>query len=149
MSEKTFTTEIDLPIHRVAELFMDKNNLNAWQKELVRYQHLSGTPGEAGSKTKLEYKSVTIIETITAVHLPSGMSGEYEHQRNGKTIMSHKTDYHFTALNDHKTKYELKISDEKFYGFLPKLMSGMMAGAVKKHYNRWLAQFKVFAEKER
>jgi hypothetical protein len=54
--------EINLPINRVVELFMDKNNFREWKKEFIGYEHISGTPGEIGAVTKLIYKKEIMFE---------------------------------------------------------------------------------------
>ena len=48
-----YTLEINLPINKVVELFMDKNNFREWKIDFICYMHISGTPNEAGAITKL------------------------------------------------------------------------------------------------
>ena len=60
---------INLPRTKVIELFDSTENLYKWQPGLMSFDHLSGTPGEVGAKSKLLYKmgcrEIEMIETIT------------------------------------------------------------------------------------
>jgi hypothetical protein len=144
-----YSIEIDQPLQKVVELFINKDNLNKWQKKLVGYELISGTPNTVGAVTKLNYKGVTIFETITASSLPAEIAGQYEHKHNDKTVMSHSTSHQFSSSGQNKTRYEMDIRNEIFFGFLPKLMSGLMAGAIKKYNQGLLNDFKSFAEQTR
>jgi len=143
----TCTTEINLPIRKVVELYVNKNNLKEWQKELISYDHISGIPEEVGAVTRLKYKSVTIFETITFKNIAFEINGEYEHKRSEKTILVHKASNRFSSLKENRTLYEMEIETIKIFGILPKLMSLVMGGAAKKYYQNLLYQFKKFAEK--
>ena len=142
-----FSSEINLPLEKVFELFLNKDNLKEWQKELISYEHISGTPGEVGAVTKLNYKSVTIIETITFKNIPHEVKGVYEHKAGKKTVMIHDTSNRFTSLGENKTLFELEMQNVKFIGFLPKLMSKLMGGMFEKYHQNEVDAFKVFAEK--
>ena len=80
----TCTTEIELPINKVVEIFDDTNNLKHWQKGLVSYEHLSGTPKEPGAKSKITIHSgkniIELIETILIRRLLGEFSALYEHK---------------------------------------------------------------------
>lgn len=49
---------------------------------LQSFEHLSGTPGQVGARSKLVYKMskrhIEMIETITVRKLPQEFSGTYE-----------------------------------------------------------------------
>jgi len=142
-----FTSEINMPIEKTFELFLNKNNLKEWQKELISYEHIIGIPGEVGAVTKLNYKSVTIFETVTLKNMPYEIRGVYEHKRGEKTIMVHNASNRFSLIGENKTLFELEMEDVKFVGFLPKLMSKLMGGMFEKYHQNEVDQFKVFAEK--
>jgi hypothetical protein len=97
------TVAIDLPIDKVVELFMDKNNFKEWKQEFVRYEHISGTPNKAGAVTKLVYRRITLFETVTSQHLPTAIIEEYEHKRGKTTIMFHKATNRFTSVEQSGT----------------------------------------------
>ena len=142
-----FTSEINMPIEKTFELFLNKDNLKEWQKELISYEHIIGIPGEVGAVTKLNYKSVTIFETVTLKNMPYEIRGVYEHKRGEKTIMVHNASNRFSLIGENKTLFELEMEDVKFVGFLPKLMSKLMGGMFEKYHQNEVDQFKVFAEK--
>lgn len=56
--------------------------INEWQPELQTIEHLSGTSGQPGAKTKLVYlhekRKTEMIETINARNLSDEVSGTYE-----------------------------------------------------------------------
>jgi Zn-dependent M16 (insulinase) family peptidase len=142
----TFATEINLPNNKVVELFLDKNNLKEWQKELLSYENISGIPNDVGAVTKLVYKSVTIFETINSKDLPNEIKGFYEHKAGKKTVMVHHTSHRFRQLSENKTLFELEMQDVKFIGLLPKLMSKLMGGMFERYHQNQVDQFKAFAE---
>ena len=143
----TFTAEINAPIEKAFELFVNKSNLKEWQKELISYELISGSPGEVGAVTKQKYKSVTIIETIIAKNAPYELKGFYDHQARSKTVMTHNTSNRFSRLGDNKVLFEMEMQDVKFVGFLPKLMSKLMGRMFEKYHQNEVDQFKLFAEK--
>jgi hypothetical protein len=66
--------EIDAPRERVVELFLDPDNLQQWQPDLVSFEQISpGAPREVWAKSKQVHRmgkrELEMIETIT-VHRP-------------------------------------------------------------------------------
>jgi hypothetical protein len=143
------TVEVSLPIVKVVELFMDKNNFKEWKKGYISYEHISGTPNEVGAVTKLVYKDITMFETITSKKLPTEIKAEYEHKRGEKTVMMHTSTYHFSSLGDNKTLIEVDMVTTRVFGVLMKLIMTLMAGAGIKYAQEQLNMFKVFAEKQK
>jgi len=142
-----YSTEITiaLPVEKVVELFDNPENLKYWQPGLESFEHLSGTPGHAGAKSRLRYKmgkrTVEMIETITKRDLPDIFSGTYEAQ--GVLNISVNR---FVPLSDNSTKY---ISEQEFrFKGMMKLMAMLMPGMFKKQSLKYLQDFKTFAENE-
>jgi len=135
---------INLPRKKVLELFDSTENLYKWQKSLVNFEHLSGTPGEVGAKSKLTYKegkgNFVLIETITVKNFPDEFSGTYE----AKGIFNEVKNY-FIEIDDNTTKW-VSESEFKFSGFM-KIISLFMKGSFKKESMKFLTCFKEFAEK--
>ena len=144
-----FTAEINQPVNKVVELFLNQDNLKQWQKELLQYENISGIPSQVGAKTKLIYKSVTIIETIISKNLPGEIIGYYEHLAGKKTVMTHNTSHRFRQISANQTLFELEMQDVKFIGFLPKLMSKLMGGMFERYHQKQVDQFKTFAENKK
>ena len=141
----TCSVEIDQPIDKVIELFDNPDNLKEWQDGFVSFDHLSGIPGEPGAKSKIIYKNkgqtIELIETLLVKNLPYEMSGTYEHKH-----MVNNMSNHFKALGDDKTEWVANLEYTKLNGFLPKLMAFIMPGMFRKQTQKWLNQFKTFAE---
>ncbi len=136
--------EINLPLERVIELFDNGENLAKWQPGLLSFEHLSGEPGQPGSKSKLRYKmgkrELEMIETITLNELPHRMNGTYE--ANGTlNIMSNR----FEAVDNNTTRW---VSDNEFQfsNFPMKIMGWLMPGSFKKQSYKYMEHFKAFAE---
>lgn len=141
----TITTTIDLPRNKVIELFDNPDNLPKWQHELQSFDHISGEPGKPGAKSKLKYKmgkrEVEMIETITVRNLPEEFSGTYE----AKGVLNIQKNY-FKEMGENQTKW-ISETEFKLSGFM-KVMGWFMPGAFKKQSQKYLDQFKAFAEAE-
>lgn len=140
----TLETEINLPVAKVVELFDDPENLKHWQPGLISFEHISGTPGQPGAKSRLKYKmgkrEIEMIETITVRNLPDEFSGTYE--ANG--VFNIVKNF-FRPVTDNKTRY-INENEFQFKGFM-KIIGFLMPGAFRKESEKYLNQFKEFAEK--
>jgi len=134
---------INLPRKRVLELFDSTENLYKWQKNLINFEHLSGSAGEVGAKSKLTYKEgksdFVLIETITVKNFPDEFSGTYE----TKGVFNEIKNY-FIEIDENTTKW-VSDSEFKFSGFM-KIISLFMRGSFKKESMKFLTYFKEFAE---
>lgn len=137
---------IHLPVARVVELFDNPDNLKHWQPGLVSFEHLSGTSGQVGAKSRLRYKmgkrDLEMIETITVRDLPREFSGTYEVQGVFNIVSNH-----FEALPDGSTRY-ISIQEFQFKGLMMKVIGFLMPGMFKKQTQKYLDDFKAFAEKQ-
>lgn len=135
--------EIDLPLSKVLELFDSTENLYKWQPGLVSFDHLSGDPGQVGAKSTLRYKmgkrDIEMIETITSRNLPSDFSMTYE-AKGVFNILKNQ----FEELSPTKTKWVTE-NEFQFSGYM-KIIGMLMPGAFKKESQKYLQQFKEFAE---
>jgi len=141
----TTEVEINLPVKKVIELFDNPDNLKLWMEGLQSFEHLSGTPGQPGAKSKLKFKmgkrEIEMIETITVRNLPEEFSGTYE-AKGVFNIVKNK----FIAVGENKTKY---IAEHEFqFSGMMTLMGVLMPGAFKKQSMKFLKQFKEFAEQK-
>ena len=135
--------EINQPLTRVIELFDNPDNMKYWQPGLESFEHISGTPGQPGAKSRLKYnmgnRKIEMIETITKRNLPDEFSGTYE-AKGVHNIISNR----FIPLGDYKTKW-LAENEFQFSGFM-KLMGWLMPGMFKKQSQKFMEDFKKFAE---
>jgi carbon monoxide dehydrogenase subunit G len=139
----TCSIDIDKPIDDVIRLFDNPDNLKYWQPGLLSYEHLSGTPGELGARAKLHYKmgkrEIEMIETVIKRDLPHEFTGSYE--TNGVVNISKNF---FEPINEKRTRYTSE-QEFKLSGFM-KIMGWFMPGSFQKESEKYLRQFKDFAE---
>ncbi len=140
----TCEIEIEKPIEEVVKLFDSTENLYAWMEGLEKFEHLEGTSGEVGAKSKLTFKikrrKLEMIETITEKDLPKVFAGTYDAKGVHNIIRNE-----FQPIGENKTKY---ISHQEFqFTGLMKYMAPLMPGAFKKQSLKHLKAFKDFAEK--
>jgi hypothetical protein len=137
--------DINLPIARVIELFDNPDNMKKWMKGLQSFEHISGTPGQPGAKSKLKFKigkrEIEMIETITVRNLPDEFTGTYE----AKGVFNIVKNY-FVDLGNGKTKY-MNENEFRFKGVM-KFFALIMPGAFKKETLKQLTNFKNFAENQ-
>ncbi|NNE27423.1 MAG: SRPBCC family protein [Saprospiraceae bacterium] len=136
---------INKPLDEVVALFKDPDNLKHWQDGFQSYEPLSGAPGEPGSKSAFVYQQgknrIELEETIEVNDLPDEFTADYVH-----THMSNKMTNHFESLPGGQTLYEAYIDYYKLNGWMIKLMVKLFPGMFKKQTQKWLDQFKKFAE---
>ena len=141
----TFETEINAPIEKVAELVGNPDNRKEWMEGLESDEHVSGTPGMPGAKSRLVFKTgnvkITFIGTVTARNLPDEFSETMEAPHVLTTLKST-----FVALSPQKTKY---VSEQEFQfkGIVNKLVGFLLQGEFKKQTLTHMENFKRFAEK--
>jgi len=139
----TVKIKINLARNKVIELFDSTENLKKWQPGLLSFEHQSGTPGEVGAKSRLQYKTgkreIEMVETITVKNLPDEFSGIYE----AKGVWNEVKNY-FYEVDKNTTKW---VSENEFRcsGFM-KIIAFFMPGSFKKETMKYLEYFKEFSE---
>ena len=143
--EYTCTVEIDLAIEKVASLWADENHFEKWQDGFQSTVHLEGQPGSVGAKSRIVYqqgkRKIELIETIISNNLPQEKKALYEHVH-----MTNTQTTKFERISEDKTRYISVVNYTKFSGFMPKLMAKLFPGMFKNQSQKWMDQFKVFAE---
>lgn len=139
------TIEILLPIEDVIKKLNHPENMKHWQRGLINYELLSGTPGQPGAKMKLNYemgkRKLSMIETVLENNLPSHFHVTYETQG----VFNTQRNF-FTEVDANTTQWHSE-SEFKFDSFGMKLLGWLMPGAFKKQSMKYLTDFKNFAEK--
>lgn len=141
----TIEAIIELPLKEVIKKFDNPENMKHWQRGLISYEHLSGTPGQIGAKMKLTYqlgkRKFELEETITHKNLPFELHGTYD----TKGMHSLQENY----FSENEEGHTLWTSKSEFLptNFMLRLMTILMPGAFKKQSKVYLEDFKNFAEK--
>ncbi|EAR00104.1 hypothetical protein FB2170_00520 [Maribacter sp. HTCC2170] len=142
-----YTTEIliDLPLNEFIKKLDNPDNMKHWQKGLVKYNIISGAPGQEGGKMELRYqmgkRKIVMVETILKRNLPYEFHTTYD----TKGVHNVQKNY-FKEISASQTKW-ISEAEFQFSGFMMKLMAFFMPGAFKKQSLKYLKDFKAFAEK--
>ena len=140
-----YTTEIkvNVPRDEFIEKMDNPDNLKHWQKGLIDYKFLSGTPGEEGSTMEFHYKlgkrNMVLIETILKRNFPHEFHATYD----AKNVHNIQKNY-FKEIDGQSTKW-ISEADFNFSGMM-KIMGFLMPGAFKKQSLKYMQDFKAFAE---
>ncbi len=138
------TVDINLPRQRVIELFDSSENLSEWMPGLQSFEPISGQPGEEGAKSRLRFKmgkrEMEMIETISKRDLPKEFHGTYD----TKGVHNIQENY-FEEIDANTTRWT-SHSEFQFASIGMKLMGWLMPGAFKKQSQKFMDNFKEFAE---
>ena len=140
-----FTQEItvNIPRNRFIELFDDPENLKHWQKGLLSFEAVSGTPGEPGATSRLTYKqgkgTMEMVETVTRRELPDAFDGTYDAKGVHNICKNEFHDVGGTA-----TRWVAHNTFE-FTGFM-KIVGLLFGSMFKKQSLKMMNEFKSFAE---
>ena len=135
---------IDLSRDKVIKKMDNVDNMKHWQRGLTSVEHISGTPGEVGSKMQLNYtfgkREMQLVETISKRNFPKKFHANYATK--GMHNIQQKF---FEETPDGKTKW---ISKCEFIptNFMMKMMTALMPGVFKKQSKKYMDDFKNFAE---
>lgn len=139
--------EINQSMNKVAELFADPSNLKEYQDGFIRKQPVSGVENEVGSVSKMYYRhgknEMELTETITKNELPHSFEASYHHIHMDNTMKCN-----FVALDENRTRYEYEYEYTRINWIMPKLMAILFPSMYRKPAEKWLRQFKEFAEKQ-
>jgi hypothetical protein len=139
----TCSIDIDLPRDRVIALFDDADNLLKWQEGLISFEHLDGTPGQVGAKSRLRFKAgrrdILMIETITERNFPDSFAGTYEADGVWNLVTNR-----FTEAGEGRTHWEMdaEFRGKGIVGILIRLAPWMFRNQSRK----MMQSFKDFAE---
>jgi len=141
----TCTIEINLPITKIVELWNNEAYFKHWQDGFQSIETIEGLSGRVGTKSKILLqqgkRKMELIETIITNNLPTEKKALYEHIH-----MTNTQTTKFESISENKTLYISEVEYTKFNGFIPKLMSKLFSSMFKKQSQKWMNQFKAFAE---
>ena len=141
---------VDIVIDRsrddVVTNFNDPEKLKEWMDGLEEFEHLEGTPGEVGAKSRLFFKigkrEINMIETITEKALPDRFSSDYEADG-----VFNKNEITFESVGADQTRMTIN-TDFQFKSLPMKIMAFLMPSMFKKQTRKNLKDFKTYAERQ-
>lgn len=135
---------INLPRNKVVELFDNPENMKYWQDGFISFERLSGRIGQVGSTAKITYdnkgRKMELLESITIHDLPRELTGIYEHKMMDNTMQNL-----FKELGPEKTKWIANIHYTRM-ALIMKIMGWIKPKMFKNQVQKWMDQFKIFAE---
>ncbi len=141
------SVEINQSREKVTQLFADPNHLKEYQDGFVKKVLVKGTAGKAGAVSNLHYaagkRKMVLTETVVANRLPDYFEARYHHEH-----MDNDMRCTFTAIGDNKTRYDYEFEYTRINWILPKLMAILFPGMYQRQGDKWMNQFKEFAEKQ-
>ena len=139
--------DINKPQNKVAELFANPENNKEYQDGFLKKVLISGQAGNDGAISKMYYKygkrEMELTETIIANRLPESFEAFYHH-----THMDNTMKCRFVPLDNNRTRYEYEFEYTRVNWLMPKLMILLFPGMFRKQGEKWVKQFKEFAEKQ-
>jgi uncharacterized membrane protein len=140
----TCKTTINQPIDKVATLWADENYFKEWQDGFQSIELLNGKANAVGAKSKIILDGnqyIELIETILINDLPKEKKGLYEHKH-----MTNTQHTKFLALSDTETEFISEVEYTQFNGLMIKIIAKLFPGKFKAQSQKWMDQFKEFAE---
>lgn len=138
---------INKPIEQVTALFLDKEHIGEYQDGFIRKELLEGKEGTKGAISKMYYafggRDMILTETIMHNNLPTTFEAFYHHKHMDNTMQCS-----FTSLADDKTRYDYAFEYTRINWIMPKLMAILFPSTYRKQGDRWMQQFKAFAERQ-
>ena len=139
----TISNTINKPLEEVIEKFRYTEGAKQWMEGLQEIEHVSGKPGEVGSKSNFYFlykkKEMKISETILEQNFPNQIKFAYQ-----SPMGYNEVEMLFEQLSDNSVKqtsnnyFELK-------GFM-KVMGFLFKGMFKKQSFTYLNGFKNYVE---
>lgn len=140
--------KLELPIHKsraeVWKAFDNVENMKKWQPTLIKFEPVSGTPGQVGAISKLTYeegkREFTLVEKITHRDEPSGFDGVYENNFADNIIKNT-----FVEQGKDQTLWVME-TEFKFKTLLMKIMGPLMKKSFVTRTQKDMERFKEMAE---
>ena len=140
--------KLELPIHKpradVWKAFDNTENIKKWQPTLIKFEPVSGTPGQPGAISKLTYeeggREFTLVEKITHRDEPSSFDGIYENNFIDNIVRNK-----FIERGQHQTLWVTE-TEFRFKTLIMKIMGPMMKKNFIARTQKDMERFKEMAE---
>ena len=135
---------INKPLAEVWKAFDNIENMKKWQPTLVKFEPVSGIPGQPGAVSKLTYeeggREFNLIEKIIHRDEPNSFDGVYENNF-ADNIIRNK----FIELGQHQTVWAME-TEFKFKTLIMKLMGPLMKKNFVTRTQKDMERFKEMTE---
>lgn len=140
----TCSITINLPLKKTAELWNNEAHFSKWQDDFKSIELISGSKDTVGAKSRILFdgkQKIELIETVLISNLPTEKKALYEHVH-----MINTQHTQFEAINPNTTLFTSTVEYTKFNKFIIRMLARLFPNIFKKQSERWMEQFKVFAE---
>ena len=142
--------KLELPIHKsraeVWKAFDNPENMKVWQPSLIRFEPVSGTPGQPGAVSKLTYREnereFMLMETITQRREPDLFHGVYENPFAENSIQNE-----FIEQGDEVTLWVMETK-YKFKTLIMKILGPLLKKNYVARTQRDMQRFKEMVESQ-
>ena len=135
---------IDLPRDRMVAILDNPENMKHWQRGLESFKQISGQLRQEGAQMELAYqmgkRHLVMVETLIKYNPPHELHTTYD------TKGVHNIQKNYFKEVDANTSKWISESEFQFSSFGMKLMGWLMPGAFRKQSQKYLEDFKRFAE---
>ncbi len=143
----TCSIEINLPIDKTAELWNNEAYFSKWQDGFQSIELLSGEKDTPDAKSRILFsgkQKIELIETILICDLPTEKKAVYQHKYTTNTQHTN-----FKKITPNQTRFTSNVEYTKTSGLMIKLMAKFFPSIFRKQSEKWMNQFKDFAENHR
>ena len=141
----TCSIEINLALEKTAALWNNEAYFSKWQDGFQSIELLSGIRNSEGAKSRILIEGkqkIELIETIISCDLPHEKIAMYDHIH-----MTNTQQTQFKSIDENSTLFTSTVEYTKFNGLIIKVMAKLFPSIFKKQSQKWMNQFKEFAEK--
>ncbi len=139
--------DINQSLEIVVALFNNPKYLKEYQDGFIRKELVSGEEGAVGTISKMYYQQgngeMELTETITQNQLPHSFEAFFHHEHMDNTMKCR-----FIELGEKETRYEYEYEYVRINWIMPRLMAILFPSMFRKPAEKWLRQFKEFAERQ-
>ena len=141
-----FTLELPIrkPRAEVWKAFDNVENMKKWQPTLIKFDNVSGTPGQPGAVSRLTYaegkREFFLTEKITHRSEPERFDGMYDNEFADNIIKNT-----FIATSENETLWKME-TEFKFKTLIMKIVGPLMKNNFVKRTEKDMERFKKLVE---
>ena len=142
----TCEVTVNRPLNEVAALWENESYFHKWQDEFSYIELKAGVKNTKGAISKIVFdgdRKIILKETILNYNMPHEKMAHYEH-----THMINTQRSTFEVISENKTLYKSEVEYIQFNGLFMKVIAKLFPGKFKQQSQKWMNQFKSFAESQ-